>query len=65
MKQYKILTQKDSLFSGKFNAQVLETALNTYAAEGWHLVTCTTVDIPIPFSGKRQEFFAVLEKDAD
>ena len=65
MKQYKILTQKDSIFSGKFNPEALETALNTYAAEGWCLVTATTADIPVPFAGKRQEFFAILEKDAD
>ena len=51
MKQYKILTQKDSIFSGKFNPEALETALNTYAAEGWRLVTATTADIPVPFAG--------------
>ena len=32
MKEYKVLTQKDKWFSGKFNPETLEQALNAYAA---------------------------------
>lgn len=38
MVEYKVLTQRDSRFLGKFDPQVLESALNSYAAEGWRVV---------------------------
>ena len=62
MKQYKVLTQKDKWFSGKFNPESLETAINAYAEQGWRVVTCATADIPT-ITGKRQEFITVLERD--
>ncbi len=64
MKEYKVLTQKDKWFSGKFDPAVLEQALNSYAQQGWTLKACATADIPA-FGGSRQEFVAVLERDAD
>ena len=63
MKQYKVLTQKDKWFSGKFDPARLEEALNSYAEQGWRLVSCATADIP-GFGGSRQEFIAVLERDS-
>jgi hypothetical protein len=36
--EYKVLTERDSLFSGKFDPEALETVLNSYAAEGWRVV---------------------------
>ena len=63
MKQYKVLTQKDRWFSGKFDPARLEDALNSYAEQGWRLVSCATADIP-GFGGNRQEFVAILERDA-
>jgi len=62
MKKYKVLTQKDKWFSGKFNPESLETAINAYAEQGWSVVTCATADIP-SITGKRQEFITVLERD--
>jgi hypothetical protein len=38
MLEYKVLTEGDSRFAGKFNTESLETALNSYAAEGWRVV---------------------------
>jgi len=35
MKQYKVLTQKDRFFAGKFDPEKLESAINSYASEGW------------------------------
>ena len=35
MLEYKLLTQRDSIFSGKFDLDALETALNSCAAESW------------------------------
>lgn len=38
MVEYKVLTERDSRFSGKFDPDALETALNSYAAEGWRVI---------------------------
>lgn len=37
MFEYKIVTERDSLLSGRFDLEALETALNSYAAEGWRV----------------------------
>lgn len=62
MKEYKVLTQKDKWFSGKFDPAKLEEALNAYAQQGWTVLTCATADIP-GFGSSRQEFITVLERD--
>ncbi len=64
MKEYKVLTQKDKWFSGKFDPAKLEAALNAYAEQGWRLVGCATADIPSGFGANRQEFVAIMERDA-
>jgi hypothetical protein len=38
MLEYKVLTERDAKFTGKFDAASLEAALNSYAAEGWRVV---------------------------
>lgn len=60
--EYKILTQKDKLFSGKFDPTNLECALNSYAKQGWRVISCTTADIS-GIGKKRQEFIAVFERE--
>ena len=62
MKKYKVLTQKDKWFSGKFDPQNLEDAINAYAEQGWTVVGCATADIP-GFGGSRQEFVTILERE--
>ncbi len=62
MKEYFVLTMKDKWFSGKFDPQALQNALNAYAQQGWTLNSIATADIP-SFGGARQEFVAVLERD--
>ena len=37
MFEYKVLTERDTRFSGKFDLGALETTLNSYATEGWRL----------------------------
>jgi hypothetical protein len=65
MKKYKVLTQKDKWFSGKFDPEKLEQAMNAYAEQGWRVVSCATADIPsFGFgSNARQEFITVFERD--
>lgn len=38
MVEYKVLTERDSVFAGRFDPDVLEQTLNSYAAEGWRVV---------------------------
>lgn len=64
MKKYKILSQKDKWFSGKFDPQKLEDALNAYADQGWKLKAAATADIA-SFGGSRQEFIAIMEREED
>lgn len=60
--EYKVLTQKDKWFSGKFDPMLLEQALNSYAQQGWRVISCATADIP-GFGTTRQEFVTVLERE--
>lgn len=59
--EYKVLTQKDKWFSGKFDPAVLETAMNAYAKQGWRVISVTTASIP-GFGGNREELLVVLER---
>lgn len=63
MKQYKVLTQKDRFFAGKFDPEKLENAINAYAAEGWRVITSATASIP-SFTGTREELIIIMERDA-
>lgn len=62
MKEYKVLSQKDKWFSGKFDPSKLEGALNAYAEQGWEVIACATADMP-GFGSTRQEFIAILERE--
>jgi hypothetical protein len=62
MKEYKVLTQKDRFLAGKFDPEKLEVALNSYAAEGWRVISATTASIP-SFGGAREELIVIFERD--
>ena len=64
MKQYKILTQKDKWFSGKFDPQVLEEAINSYAQQGWSVTAAFSAEIPGLMGHTREEAIVILERDA-
>ena len=61
MKEYKVLTQKDRFFAGKFDPMKLESALNSYATEGWQVVSMATAEIP-GFGQKREELVVLMER---
>ena len=64
IKRYKVLTQKDRWFSGKFSPDLLEGAINAYAEQGWRVIGCATADIPGLLGAKeRQEMIVILERD--
>lgn len=60
MLEYKVLTQRDRMI-GKFDPEKLETALNTYAEEGWRFVGVATADVAA-ITGKKQEAIFILER---
>ncbi len=37
MLEYKVLTERDTKWTGRFDTEVLENLLNGYAANGWRL----------------------------
>lgn len=59
--EYKVLTQKDKWFSGKFDPAKLEEALNAYAEQGWRVRSATTATIP-GFGNNREELVVLLER---
>lgn len=61
MYEYKVMTQKDRYFSGKFNPEQLQSALNSYAAEGWRVVGMATGQIAQGL-GNREELIFLLER---
>ena len=60
-RQYKVLTQKDKWFSGKFDPAKLEEALNAYAQQGWVVKAATTASIQ-SFGGARDEMIIIMER---
>lgn len=62
MKEYKILTQKDGYFTGKFNPENLEKAINAYAKDGWVVKSACTADIASGMSN-REEMIIILERE--
>jgi hypothetical protein len=60
--EYKVLTQKDRFFGGKFDPEKLEAAINSYAAQGWLVSGIATADVP-GFGSARQELVVVLHRE--
>ena len=63
MKEYKVLTQKDRYFSGKFDPEVLEQALNSYAAQGWGIVAVATTTFQGYMGEGREQLVMFLERN--
>ncbi len=61
-KEYKLLTQKDKWFEGKFDLARLEEALNAYARQGWIVKSMATPHITGFSGGVREEFVVLLER---
>jgi Domain of unknown function (DUF4177) len=59
VKEYKVLSQKDKWFEGKFDLQRLEEAINHYAQRGWKVRAMTTAQV-LGFSGGLKEELVVL-----
>ena len=60
-REYKVVTQKDKWFSGKFDPEKVEGALNAYAKQGWSLKGVATATIT-GFGGNREEIIIIMER---
>ncbi len=60
MFEYRLLTERDSKFSGTFDLATLEATINGFAAEGWRLAEAF-VAANVAKSGKA-EIVAILER---
>lgn len=59
--EYKVLTQKDKWFSGKFDPEKIEEALNAYAKQGWRFKGIASASVP-SFGGSRDEIVVIMER---
>jgi uncharacterized Zn finger protein (UPF0148 family) len=62
-KEYKVLTQRDPAFAGGFSPEKLEPVLNSYAAQGWLVVSVAPLRLPDGPGGARDELIVVLGRD--
>jgi hypothetical protein len=64
--EYRVITQADQWFMGKFSPERLTTLLNELSAEGWHVIAVTAADRGTWFGslggGARQELVVFLER---
>ena len=60
-REYKVITQKDKWFSGKFDPEKVEGVLNSYAKQGWAMKGVATASVP-GFGGQRDEIVIVMER---
>lgn len=61
-KEYKLLTQKDKWFEGKFDLARLEEAINAYARQGWVVKSMATPQVAGFTGGMREEIVVLLER---
>ncbi len=60
-KEYKVLTQRDKWFGGKFDPERFEEALNFFAGHGWVVRSMVAGNVA-GFSGNREEVVVLLER---
>ena len=58
--EYKVLTERDTRISGSFDPAGLERTLNSYAAEGWRVVSGFTA--ASVWKSLKSEIMIVLER---
>ena len=61
MMEYKVLTKEDRRWSGKFSPESLERTLNSYAAEGWRVVS--SVPVASVWSMSTSQVMILLERE--
>jgi hypothetical protein len=64
-KRYKVLTQQDRFFAGKFDPEKLEGAINAYAEQGWRVVSMATASVPLGLNQHRDEIIVLMTREPD
>jgi hypothetical protein len=64
MYEYKVVTEKDRVFGGKFNPELLQGGLNAFAAEGWRVLEAVTATF-LGLLGTREELVFILERKVE
>ena len=59
--EYKVLTKEDRRWTGKFSPENLEHTLNSYAAEGWRVVS--SFPVTSPWSLSSAQVMILLERE--
>ena len=59
--EYKVLTKEDRRWTGKFSPATLEQTLNSYAAEGWRVVS--SFPVSSPWSLSTSQVLILLERE--
>ena len=59
--EYKVLSQQDRRWSGKFSPVNQERTLNSYAAEGWRVVS--SFPVGSPWSLSTSQVMVLLERE--
>ena len=62
MKEYKVVSQRDNWFTGNFEPANIENGLNELAADGWRVITFTSVEAT-SWTGSREDALIILERD--
>jgi hypothetical protein len=59
--EYKVLTKEDRRWTGKFSPESLEQVLNSYATEGWRVVS--TLPVASIWSVSTSQVMILLERE--
>ncbi|NCA81373.1 MAG: DUF4177 domain-containing protein [Opitutae bacterium] len=62
-KEYKVLTQRDPAFGGEFSPEKLEAVLNSFAAQGWLVVSVATISLPAGPGCARDELIVIMGRN--
>ncbi len=60
--EYKVLSQHDPCFGGRFDADALEHTLNELSRQGWHVLNCQMAAISAESGELRDELLVVLRR---
>jgi len=61
-KEYKLMTQRDKWFEGKFELPRMEEAINYYAKQGWTVRSLTSTQVTGFSGGPREELVVLFER---
>lgn len=61
--EYRVVTQRDGLWSGRFDAAALTAVLNQLGRQGWRLAEIAANSIPGLLTSHREEMMLVFERE--